>query len=205
MSLVPGNRGNCGVIICKVYWAEGITHNPAISSSRCFRADRRALIVGSFQSWIISSAHAWRITPGSLGSSKSISAPLSKLDLGLDRRRLNANFHCEVELTVISFPFAAVPKQGRSVTGNRRVASISEDPAEDKRRRRASSTCCSGRRRIFSRRCSGVSGEKSAGGIGELEREFWGVSVIVSSMVRMDRATLSCTTALHDAFSARNV
>ena len=104
----------------------------------------------------MSSEHACRMTPGSLGSSKSISAALSTLVRAVASSLPNALFQCAVELIATSLNFPEGCLYGRFVTGDRCVASNSAEPAGVIFRNRASSTCCSGRSRILSFRSSGL-------------------------------------------------
>lgn len=81
------------------------THKPAISSGRIFSISMMFLMVGSAQSFIISSAQACRITPGSSGSNQLIKSMLSQLSRPplLRSRRLKAFFQPVLELTLISW------------------------------------------------------------------------------------------------------
>ena len=181
-----------------------MTHNPAMSSNLTFRAFNNALTVGSFHSLIISSEHAWSITPASLGASRSISVELSKLALAVARSLPKAPFHCVVELMASSLKFPTL-----FFTGDTRwVGSYSEDPGGVIFRRRDSSTCCSGRSRILNLRSSGLTITFEGRYIEWLSVKGWGVeeeaSVMVSRMQRTERTTFNWTTAFHDARSLRN-
>ncbi len=195
------------------------THNPPMSSSLILFTSSSRLTAGSFHSWTISSAHACSKTPGSWGSSKSMSAELSILARALATRRPKAPFHCAVELIAISLNLPGRRLYGRFVTGERWVASNSADPGGVILRKRTSSTCCRGNSRIRSLRSSGVTGVCSAcesvegarerGAPGPAIEELIPValecaSVIVSRISLTERTTLSCTTARQEARSLRN-
>ena len=181
-----------------------MTHNPPMSSNLTFWAFNSILTVGSFHSLIISSEHAWSMTPASFGASKSISVEPSKLALAVAMSLPKAPFHWVVELIASSLNFPVF----FFTTGDRWVGSNSEDPAGVIFRRRDSSTCCSGRSRILNLRSSGLTitfegrsiGWSSVNGCGGEEDD----SVMVSRIKRTERTTFNWTTALQDARSLRN-
>lgn len=79
------------------YWK---TYKPAISSGLIFSMSINLRMIGSVQSRFMSSAQAFKTTPGSSGSDQSIRSALSQLFRPMSR--LNVFFQPTEELTLIS-------------------------------------------------------------------------------------------------------